>query len=828
VRAGRAAAAPVFFVLTGKGWAMIENYLRVAFRNLRNYKAYSFINIAGLSVGIACCIIIVLFVREELSYDRYNVHADQIYRPGFEATFNGREIKSALSPAPMGATVFRDLPEVAAYTRLHYEGSCVIRYENKTFVEEKLFWADSSLFDVFTLPLVAGNPKTALTQPNTVVITESTARKYFGNDNPIGKFLNVDNRTGYMVTGVMKDVPRTSHFHPDFLASLTSVSDGRNPNWLSNNYYTYFLLKKGTDPADFKRKIENELVTHAGPQLKAVTGVSMDQFLSAGNKVGFILQPLTSIHLNSHLDYELEQNGDISTVYIFSAIAIAILLIACINFINLATARSEKRSKEVAIRKTLGSPRSHLVWQFMAESVMMSGAAVLLAIGIVEVLLPFFNDTTGTKLSLGLFADPLAIPFLVVLTIAVGVIAGSYPAFYLSSFRPVDVLKSKGEKGGRKSFLRNGLVVFQFAISITLFIGTLVIFNQLMYVQTKNLGFDREESLVIYRTGDLSGQIRSFEHELRENKDIVAVTNSSGIPGNQYSDSGFWLEGTGVSQLVDLRTMRADYDFAKTYGLRMADGRFFSKEHPSDSAAVVVNEEVERAFGVKDIVGKYLVLPGETKADQMRLQVVGVLKDFNYHSLHEPIRPLVISLLPDTEAASFVTVRLAPGNHLNTISYIESAWKKYAGNEEFTFGFLDDELQQLYSADRRTSRIAGAFSVLAIFIASLGLLGLAAFTTEQRTKEIGIRKVLGASVPEVIALLSGQFTRWVLIANVVAWPLAYYIMNKWLQNFAYRVDISIWTFVLSGVLALTIALATVSSHAIKAATANPVESLRYE
>jgi putative ABC transport system permease protein len=807
---------------------MLRNYLRVALRNLIKHKAYSFINIVGLTVGIACCIAIMLYVSEELSYDRYNQNADQIYRPTMSATFNGRDIKSAMSPSPMGPTIYHDLPEVVAFARLHYEGSRVIRYLNKTFTEQKFLWADSSLFDVFTLPFVSGNPKTALTQPNTVVITESTARKYFGNENPIGKILNVDKQTGYMVTGVIKDVPENSHFHPDFIASLTSLQDSRNPNWLSNNYYTYFLLKKGTNPENFERKIKQELIAHAGPQLKAITGVSLEQFLSAGNSFGYLLEPLTSIHLNSHLDYELEQNGNMATVYIFSAIAIAILLIACINFINLATARSEKRGKEVGIRKTLGAPRSHLVVQFIAESVLISGSAVILATGLVELLLPLFSEALDEKLNFDLFTSPWSIPILIGLAIVVGIIAGGYPAFYLSSFRPVDAMKSEKKKSGTQSFLRNGLVVFQFAISIALFIGSFVIYNQLRYVQTKSLGFDKEENVVIYRTDDLAERLPFFEHELRENKDIISVTNSGAIPGNQWGDSGFWLEGTGVEKLVDLQTMSCDLDFAKTYDLQMADGRFFSKDHPSDSDAVVVNQEVQKAFGLKKIIGKYLVLPGETRADQRRLEVIGVMKDFNYHSLHEPIRPLVIGLLKKSNVGPFVTVHLAPGNHLKTIAYIENAWKKYAGAEEFNFNFLDESLQKLYATDQRTSKIAGAFSVLAIFIACLGLLGLAAFITEQRTKEIGIRKVLGASVPEVITLLSAQFAKWVLIANVVAWPLAYYVMNNWLNNFAYRTSMSIWIFAASGALALVIALLTVSSHAIKAATANPVKSLRYE
>ncbi len=812
-----------------EGGLMLRNYLQVALRNLRNSKSYSVINVVGLAVGIACFIIIALFVRDELGYDRYSKNVDQVYRPGFTATFHGREIESAMSPAPMGPTVFQDFPEVATYARLHYEGGTLVRYDNKTFVNQQLIWADSTVFGVFTLPFVAGNPRTALDRPNTLVITESAARRYFGQDSPIGKILDVGNGSKYIVTGVIKDIPRNSHFHADLLGSLCTLKDSRNPNWMSNNYYTYFLLKKGADAKEFRRRLNRELVDHAGPQVKAVTGVSIEQFLAAGNRVGYNLQPLKSIHLYSHVDYELEQNGSISTVYVFSTIAIAILLIACINFVNLATARSEKRAKEVGIRKTLGSPRSHLIWQFIAESVMMSGGSVIIAVGIVELLLPVFNNVADKQLSLDLLSNAWSIPLLVALAVAVGVAAGTYPALYLSSFHPIDVFKSNKRRGGSGSYLRNALVVFQFTVSIALFIGTLVIFDQLKYVRTKDLGFDKEESVVIYRADDLGAQIQSFENDLRQNGNIISLTNSTGVPGDQYSDSGFWLEGTGAERLIDLRVIRTDVDFARTYRLQMAGGRYLSAQHPSDSDAVVVNQEVAKAFGVKDIVGKYLVLPGETRAEQKRLQVVGVIKDFNYHSLHEPIRPLVMGLLPEAGSPGpYITVRLAPGNHLSTISYIERAWKKYAGNEEFNFNFLDDKLQKLYSADQRTSKIAGAFSILAIFIACLGLLGLAAFVTEQRTKEIGIRKALGASVPEVVALLSAQFAKWVLIANVIAWPLAYLIMNKWLQNFAYRTDLTVWIFISSGCIALAIAILTVGLHAVKAATANPVEALRYE
>lgn len=809
---------------------MIKNYFRVALRNLRNNKTYSFINIFGLAIGIACCIAILLFVRDELSYDKYNKFADRIYRPHLLLRVNGHETKTALSPVAMGPSVYRDLPDVASYARLTMSNPTVVRYKNQSFIENGFYGADSTVFDVFTFPFVSGNPKTALTQPFTMVITESIAHKYFGDENAIGKILNVGKKNDFVITGVMKDVPRQSHLHPNFLASLSGLQDSKNPTWISNNYYTYLLLRKGVTQFEFQKKLDDEVTKYATPQLKATAGINLDQFRAAGNKYELVLQPLLSIHLNSHLDYEIEPNGNITYVYIFSAIAIAILLIACINFINLATARSEKRGKEVGVRKTLGSARSNIVGQFMAESIVMSSIAVVLAVGIVEIFLPLFNQIAGKNMGLHLFDDPQAMLILISFAVVVGVMAGSYPAFYLSSFRPIDILRPDTRKGGRGSLLRSGLVIFQFAISIALFAGTFIIFAQLRYVQTRNLGFDKEETIVINRTNDLSNHLRSFEDELRTNKGIVSLTNSNAVPGNQGGDDAARLEGESDHGYEDIQRIFCDYNFVQTYKLRLTEGRFFSNEHPSDSTAVVVNEEVAKSFNVKTIIGRYLVFPGGgSGGTDLKCEIIGVVKDFNYRSLHEPIRPLAMRLFPNRGfIGQFVTVRLTPGDHLTTISFIEKAWKKYAGNEKFSCNFLDDNLQTLYASDQRTSQIAGAFSVLAIFTACLGLLGLAAFVTERRTKEIGVRKVMGASVTEVVVLLSKEFVKWVLIANVIAWPLAYYIMNNWLNNFAYRSSMSVWIFAASGILALAIALLTVSFHAFKAATANPVDALRYE
>ncbi len=804
---------------------MLMNYLSIAIRNLKKYKAFSFINIVGLAVGIACCIAIILYVQNELSYDKFNKNADQIYRVHLQGRINNNEINMAMSPAPMGAVIKHDFPEVIAYTRIRNFGSPVLRYENKVFSEERFYCVDSTFFNVFTVHFLEGNPRTALTQPNTVVITESMAKKYFGNEEPIGKILNADHRREWIVTGVIKDVPINSHFHFDFLGSLTTYSDSRDPYWLSNNYYTYFVLQKGVDYKQFQQKLNQDILKYIGPQIEKVTGVSLDQLRKKGLKYGFILQPLTSIHLYSHLDYEIEPNGDASNVYIFMVIAVFILLIACINFINLSTARSEKRAKEVGIRKTLGSNKVQLVRQFISEAILTSILAVLLAVVLVEVMLPVFNSISGNVISLGLFENLATIPLLICLAVIVGIIAGFYPAFYLSSFQPVKVLKSD-IRGKRKSLLRSGLVIFQFAVTIILFVGTFIIYNQLKYIQTKNLGFNKEQIIIINKTDDIGNQIESFKKELLNIPSVINVSNSNSIPGNQIGDEAFRIEGSSNYRLQDLKQMWCDYGFDKTYDIKMKEGRFFSKDHPSDTSAVVINEAVVKTFGIKNLIGKDLIAPDPIKA--RRYNIIGVISDFNYESLHQSIRPLIFHLYKSRQYGQFLSVRIKTGNYQSTISSLENVWKKYAGNEAFDYNFLDRNLAHLYIADQRTSKLAAVFSILAIFVASLGLLGLAAFVTEQRTKEIGIRKTLGATVPEIIVLLSREFIKWVIIANIIAWPVAYFIMHNWLENFAYRININFGIFILSGIIALIIALATVSTHAIKAATADPVKSLRYE
>jgi putative ABC transport system permease protein len=803
---------------------MLKNYLKITIRNIVKHKGYFSINIVGLAISIAACILISLWVVDELSYDKFNKNSDRIYRVYGAGKVNKQDLSFAMTAAPLGETLHKDCPEVETYTRIWAQrNSPVIRYGGKIFNEKHFLYADSTFFEVFTANFIMGNAKTALVQPGTVVLTETTAHRYFGDANPLGAILNLNKNDNYTVTGVIKDFPNEAHFHFNFLGSLSSINSSRNPSWLESQWYTYLLLKPGTNIFEFQKKLNVEFRKYFGPQLLASTGISLKQLEMAGNKFNAFLQPITSIHLHSKLSFEIEPNSSMDYIYIFSTIAIAILLIACINFVNLSTARSERRAKEVGIRKTLGSPKLKITLQFIMESVITSLLASVLAVGFVEFMLPLFNKVTDKEISLNLLSNIYTLPIILCLAILTGLLAGVYPAFYLSSFQPAQVLKSKLVRGRKKGILRDGLVVLQFSISIVLVIGTFIIHNQMKYIQDKNLGFNKEQVITL-KTSSIGNNIYSFEHELMSNSSILSVSNSSTIPGEMTYMSSYKLKGESNTQIKDAHWMTCDDDFLKTYQLKLASGRFFSSEHPSDTMAVIINEAAAKLYGIKDIESKYLVDP----SDVSDYKIIGVVKDFNFKSLHEAVFPLVLYSYKPKAYGDFLSVRIKPGDYAGAKSFIENTWRKYAGNEALNYSFLDQSLQKMYLSDQRTNKIAAIFSALAIFIACLGLFGLATYVTEQRTKEIGIRKVLGASVPEIILMLSKEFTKWVVIANVIAWPVAYYFMDKWLQDFAYKTNISIWIFALSGALALVIALLTVSTNAIKAATANPVKSLKYE
>jgi putative ABC transport system permease protein len=804
---------------------MLINYFKVALRNIARYKIFSVINVAGFSIGIACCILIFLFINDELNYDRFHKNADRIYRVYEYGKINGEEINIAQTPTPMGHALSQDFPEIESYTRITAASSTVIKYQNKSFTENKFINADPTFFKVFSAKFIEGEPNTALSKPNSVVITKSISNKYFGDVSPIGKVINVDNYRDYVVTGLIEDSPANSHFHYNLLGSLETFAFSKSTSWLGENFYTYVLIKNGSDIDELKKKINQYARNHIGTQMQGALGMSIEQFEVAGNKVLYGLQPLTSIHLNSHLKFEIETNGNILYVYVFSAIAIVILLIACINFVNLATSRSEKRAKEIGIRKTLGSSRAKLVLQFITESVLISILAVILSVIIVMLSLPFFNNVANKEISLNFLTSLSTLASILIFSVLVGAAAGIYPALFLSSIQPTYILKRGSQKGSGRFILRNGLVVFQFAISIILIIGTLIISSQLNYLQTKNLGFKKEQLVVLNLTPGMTSGMKSFTHELESNPKIINVSNSTTIPGSIINCNGYLKKDAPANKLYDAMCFTyCDYDFIKTYNIKMKEGRFFSQDYSSDTTAVVLNESAARIFGERNLVGKFLVNYDRTKT----YKIIGIIKNYNFKSLHDNIEPLIIHLFKTASVGKFLTIRISADDYGSSISFIEKTWKKYANGDVFDYKFLDDNLQSLYESEQRTGKIVTAFAVLSIFIACLGLLGLVFFITEQKKKEIGIRKVLGSSTTGIIIMLSNEFVKWVLMANLIAWPIAYYFMNNWLQDFAYRINISLWIFIISGLSALFIAITTVIFQAIKAAIANPIESLKYE
>jgi len=808
---------------------MFKNYLLIAWRNLKNNKAFSFINISGLAIGLATCLLILLYVADELSYDRYNEKADRIYRVDGNMHFGGNTWILATVPEPMGAALKRDYPDVEQEVRFRQYGGMLVKKGQQNLQENKVIFADSTLFDVFTLPMIQGDPKHALVDPKSVVITESTARKYFNSTDVVGQYLVVNDTANLKVTGVIKDIPKQSHFDFDFFISANkSIQNWELDDWLSNNFNTYIVLRKGADPRKFEARFPQIVDKYVGPKAQATMHVDMDQFYKSGNYVKYSLTPLVDIHLHSNKSSELGANGSMQFVYIFSTIAVFILLIACINFMNLSTARSAGRAKEVGVRKVLGSTRKGLIRQFLIESMMVCFISLLLAVVIAISALPFFNQLAFKELNPSLFGRPSLIAALLGLTIIVGFLAGSYPAIFLSKFRPVQVLKGKLAAGFRSGWLRSGLVVFQFSISVGLMVGTIVIYRQLNYIRSKNIGFDREQVLVLQNTNALKRETAAFREDILKINGVQSATMSGFLPTSSWrSDYPLFKDASGdASKAASMQVWDVDENYIPTLGMKMVQGRNFSRDYPTDSTGIIINESAARLLGWRDAVNKDLyALDNFPKPDLTRLHVLGVVKDFNFNSLREEVTPLAIRWRREN---SRIAARISTQNTASLIGQIESKWKVMAPGQPFNYSFMNEDFNNLYRTEQETGKLCITFAGLAIFIACLGLLGLAMFTAEQRTREIGIRKVLGASVSGILSLLTRDFLKLVFIAILVASPLAWYFMHKWLENFAYRTDINWTVFALATGAALLTALGTISLQAIKAALANPVKSLRTE
>jgi putative ABC transport system permease protein len=797
---------------------LFGNYLKVAFRNLLKHKAYSFINVFGLAVGMASAVLILLFVRYERSFDSFHEKAGRIHRIAVRAVIGDTKIRQTFTPAILTPTLLEHYPEVERSIRLQdsFEGVAVKTGE-KAFNEYRVGSADADIFKLFTLPFVAGDPDTALTEPNTVVITESAAQKYFDGLDALDRTLTID-VADFRVTGVMDYFPDNSHFRFDMLRSLITYQ-GRldNTNWFANNYRTYILLKEGASAAAFDAKFPDLVRNYTA------AGQDYDSWLERGNYWEYYLQPLTSIHLHSDLNGEFEANGNAAYVSASLLIALFILLIASVNYMNLATARSANRAREVGIRKVVGSTRGPLLRQFLAESLTASFLALLLAVALVHVLLPAFRALTGRTLSMPYLEEPLAVPALLGLALVLGVFSGAYPAFFLASVQPIKVLRGKLQSGSRNSLLRNLLVLVQFAISIFLVVGTLAVRSQTEFMRSKNLGFNKQHVVVIKTPAPLGERSRAFKDRLLSLPEVLAVSGSDTTPGRSFRNWGCRPEG--FEESITLNMTICDTGFLETLGMEMARGRFFSREFTTDDKALIINEAAARLLGWDDPIGKII-----SWGQDRDFTIIGVVRDYHYESLHHSVRPGAMMLPPGPFGSSenYVSARIRPGDIPRTLAGIRELWKDFSNGIPLEYSFLDTDYDRLYQNEQRTGRIFTVFSCLAIGIGCLGLLGLAAFAAEQKTREIGIRRVLGASVPGIMALISRDLTRWVALANLVAWPVAYFVMNAWLRNFVYRIGLSWLFFVAAGAVTLGIAWLSMSFQAYKAANTNPVKALKYE
>lgn len=803
---------------------MIKNYLTIAWRSLTRNRVFSFINMFGLAVGLACCMLISGYLYQELTYDTYSPNAKQLYRVNLGTVGSAGTDTYPIVDIAVGEGIKNAFPEVAAFTRMSNLQPLFVKAADQQFKESNLVMADANFLQTFSIPLLEGDAKTSLTEPNTIVLTKAMAKKYFGDASALGKMLIVGDKT-MKVTGVINKVPDNSHFHADGFASMITYIAGRQQTWSNVGFYTYLLLNKNADPKKLQAQFPQLVAKYVVPEIQRDMGVSLAEAQKSVNTFLFTLQPVTDIHLHSHTKYEREANGDINYIYIFGALAIFILLLACINFTNLSTAASAKRSKEVGIRKVLGSLKNSLISQFLTESVLLTTLAMGFALALVYFLLPYFNGVSGKNISMLFYLNYKAIFIELLIALIVGIAAGIYPAFFISSFKILSVLKGNGSTQNNRSLLRSGLIVFQFFISTAFIIATFIVYQQLHFMQNKKLGYDKEQVLVINDTYTLKNNIVPFKNQLLQDKRIVNATITNDVPVRVSDGTQIYLKSTTSStghSEIHANIYHIDENYVPTMRMQMTAGRNFIAGSKADSSGVLVNETAVHELGLDktDPIGKTIVRSG-----QHEFNIVGVVKDFQYSSAKQKIAPLMM-LLGNSNGSIIVKVKTADMHGL--VTGIENQWNEYHADAPFSYTFLDDQFAQLYVAEARTGKIFTSFAILAVIIASLGLFGLSAFSIRQRVREIGIRKVLGASSGSITAMLSAQFLKLVTISVLIAIPVTWYAMHRWLQEFAYRIEIQWWVFVLAGALALTVAFITVSFQTVKAALTNPVKSLRSE
>ncbi len=806
----------------------MHNYIKIAYRNLVKHRFISFINLFGLTIGLCCCLVILAYILNELSYDRSPENAADIYR--VERTFSNPETGAvnlnlaAIAP-PAGPLLQNDFKEIKTVTQLLQNGSVPIKYADKIFNEPNSFFADEHFLQLFSVPVLRGNPATALADPNCVMMTEEVAKKYFGNEDPLNKVVRLNNQLNLKVTGIFTPLPQATHLHPEVLISFNTLKDSAvygekqlQTNWGNNAFFTYVLLPPGYNPARLERQFPAFVNRY----------IESDEHHKASSWTSLSLRNLKDIHLYSHRDDEAEENGDITRVYIFAAIALFILLIACINYMNLSTARSVLRGKEIGIRKVAGARKGELITQFLAELVLVCWLATLLSFVLVMVLLPWINKVSAQHLSLQVLLHWQVLVPLIAVPFVVGILSGLYPAFYLSSFQPIKVLKGITKIGNSNMSLRKALVVVQFSISIVLIIGTAVVFQQLKYMQTASLGFSKDQVLTLNNNPGLTENYEAFKTQLLSNPTIQNITRSSRIPSGRLLDAmGSQIDrGNSLTPVqAAIKFVVADEDFMPTYQVHLLAGRNFSKSFGTDTAAFLLNEAAVKVLGLasnEKAVGRRFQYGGR------KGQIVGIFNDFHFESMHQRILPLVLLMPKDQNDYGRISIKIAGNNVQAAIGNVEKVWRKFLPEIPFEYSFLDQRFQQLYSSEQRQGALFTIFACIAIFIACLGLFGLSAFTITQRIKEIGIRKVLGASANNIVTLISRDFLQLVGVAAIIAFPVAWLAMHRWLQDFAYRVEISAWLFIAAAVLAALVAFVTIGLQALKAAMTNPVKNLRTE
>jgi putative ABC transport system permease protein len=786
---------------------LIWNYIKSAVRKGCHQKAYSFINVVGLTVGMTCCLLLLLWIQDELSYDRFHINSSRIYRVEHAMLREGRDFRIASTSAPLAPALMAEFPEIEKAVRIGENGFWVV-YRNSRFME-RIFFADPDIFEIFSFPLIKGNPESVLQDPYSLVISEEMGRKYFGEEDPLGKILNLDGFGDFKITGVLKNIPQNSHLHFGFLGPFTTYAGRNLDRWGIYNYYTYVLTRKGFEPKSFEARQAGFVEKYQGSMIQR------------GINFRYVLQPLTRIHLYSHVHNELGPNGDIRRIMIFSAVALFILLIACFNYINFATASYAARTREVGIRKVIGANKKQIIGQFLGESLLISLLALILAYLLAVLLLPAFDTLSAKRMTMHALLEGRMAAGMLALMLLTGLLAGSYPAAFFSSIRPAAALHGPGLRLLKASALRNSLVIAQFAVSIGFITATLIMARQMSYIRNTNLGLDKEHVIIIpLRDENVVKKIGYLKNELSENPDIIRTSASSFFPGESTWNQNYWREGMSDNEYPTIRWMAVDYEFLKTLGIQLAGGRDFSRDYPSDAgSSYILNESAVKEIGLESPIGKqFKIIEKGT--------VIGIVKDFHFDSLHQKIEPLALYIYPS--GFEYLSVRIRPGRTAQALGFLKKKWDDFAPGRIFEYSFLDEDIDELYKADIRLNKIFTSAAGASILVACLGLFGLAALTTRRRTKEIGIRKVLGASSAGIAIQLSKEYLAMVLVANLIAWPLTYYAMEKWLLSFAYRTSIDLGTFIISALFTALIALLTVSYQSTKTALANPVESLRYE